>query len=298
MVGVVDVGGRRTRRPRSVARPAPCPTVAGTRSSRSWVSDSVGLLGAAGRTAWRRRAPSTVPSAETSMSGRRRRSAGEQRVARVPAASSVSAALRRRRAARPATPDDHGVRRAGARERRGQPVVRLHRGDRARQVLHARAARAACPAPARRARAGRAPDQQGAAGPAQRRAAAAGQTAGPAAGVVGRSAATAPACAAGRPSGPSLASSAGSTVSEPSTATGTTRIEPTARDEKTTSPARNSPAIAIDHRDAGDDHRVAGGLGGDLDRVEVPAALRRVPRARGAGRTASSRRRRPCRSAG
>ena len=44
---------------------------------------------------------------------------------------------------------------------------------------------------------------------------------------------------------PSLASSAGSTVSEPITATATTRIEPTASEEKTTSPARNRPAIAM-----------------------------------------------------
>ena len=44
---------------------------------------------------------------------------------------------------------------------------------------------------------------------------------------------------------PSLASRAGRTVRDPSTATATTRIEPIASDENTTSPASSSPAIAI-----------------------------------------------------
>ena len=44
---------------------------------------------------------------------------------------------------------------------------------------------------------------------------------------------------------PSFASTAGSTVSEPTTATATTRIEPTAKDENTASRARNSPAIEM-----------------------------------------------------
>ena len=44
---------------------------------------------------------------------------------------------------------------------------------------------------------------------------------------------------------PSLASSAGSTVSEPRTATATTRMAPTASEEKVASRARNMPAIAM-----------------------------------------------------
>ena len=43
---------------------------------------------------------------------------------------------------------------------------------------------------------------------------------------------------------PSLASTAGSTVIEPSTETATTRIAPTAREEKIALPDRNMPAIA------------------------------------------------------
>ena len=38
---------------------------------------------------------------------------------------------------------------------------------------------------------------------------------------------------------------AGRTVSEPSTATATTRIDPTASDEKMASPARNMPAMEM-----------------------------------------------------
>ena len=97
---------------------------------------------------------------------------------------------------------------------------------------------------------------------------------------------------------PSLASSAGSTVSEPSTATATTRIEPTASEEKIDVAGQEQPGHRDDHRDAGDDHRAAGGRRGDLDRVERARGPWRVPRAPAARRTASSRRRRPCRSAG
>ena len=72
---------------------------------------------------------------------------------------------------------------------------------------------------------------------------------------------------------PSLTSSAGSTVSEPSTATATTMIEPVASEEKIDvagqEQAESSTTITAK---PGDDHRVARGLGRDLDRVEVGAS--------------------------
>ena len=57
------------------------------------------------------------------------------------------------------------------------------------------------------------------------------------------------------------------------------------------------PGHRHDHGEAGDQHRAARGRGGGLERRLLVTAGAPAPRARGACRTASSRRRPPCRSA-
>ena len=225
---------------------------------------------------------------------RGRRTAGRRRSGRRGRASADRTSPARSAGARTATTWPAPV----ARERGGEPVVRLHRRDGAGQVL---GAGQRGPHPERRQRQQRAARRRRRPAPAtrppqrrpqQRRPEPA--SAAPAAGSAGAGTGT-----RGRSTQrPSLASTAGSTVSEPSTATATTRIAPTASEEKIALPARNMPGHRDDDRAAGDDHRAPGGRRRDLHRVQRGCGPWPAPPAPGGRRTASSRRRRPCRSAG
>ena len=123
-------------------------------------------------------------------------------------------------------------------------------GGRARQVLHA--GELQLHAQRRRGQREQQPDRDRPASPAGARSAGrstAGQNRGGAAARAGlyaaRSAATAAAPGAGRPSGRAWPAAPAARSASRVTATATTRIEPTARDEKTTSPASSSPAIEM-----------------------------------------------------
>ena len=96
---------------------------------------------------------------------------------------------------------------------------------------------------------------------------------------------------------PSLDSIAGSTVSEPITATATTRIVPMPKRRERRVAGEEHAGHRDHHREAGDQHGAARGRRGGLERPRLAMRRRAAPRARGAGRTASSRRRRPGRSA-
>ena len=97
---------------------------------------------------------------------------------------------------------------------------------------------------------------------------------------------------------PSLASSAGSTVSEPSHRDGDHQDRADGQGGEDHVVGEEQAGHRDDHREAGDHHGVPGGLGGDLHRVQRRTGPWPVPRAPAGRRTASSRRRPPCRSAG
>ena len=97
---------------------------------------------------------------------------------------------------------------------------------------------------------------------------------------------------------PSLDSTAGSTVSEPTSAMATTSTVPTPNDAKIVRAHQEHAGHRGHHDEAGEQHGAARRRRGGLQRVGARAPARALLARRGAGRTASSRRRRPGRSAG